>query len=245
MRKVFCALLSIVCEYRIYIYSHSTLFISVLIRRAFKYLFFSSLFLLLFCNSSVKAQSIPDSLIILEGYILTNDSLQPVAKAHAISKFNRWGTISEPDGRFIMYASPHDSVLFTSVGFAPYILYITDSIVENSRQCQLLMVKDTIQINEIIIRAFYDYETFKQLVITMDPMDMSSFYPDWTGTELLYLSAAPTGFSGPVSALYNVFNRNAVLQRRLIKNRKKYNDIMIELGRPEDTIPTKPEHIQE
>lgn len=193
----------------------------------------------------MKAQEIPDNLIILGGHILTNDSLLPVPKAHAISKFNRWGTISDKEGKFLMYASRYDSVLFTSVGFRPYILYVNDSIIQNSRNVELKMIKDTVEINEVIIRAFYDYETFKQLVIRMEPLDLSQFYPDWEGTELLYRPATPTGFMGPVQALYNVFNKSAVLQRRLIKNRKKYNELMLQMGRPEDTIPVKPEHIQE
>ncbi len=209
----------------------------------FKYLIVKVIFLCFFFVIKAQAQDFSDSLLIIEGRILTNDSLLPVPQAHAISKMNRWGTISDDEGRFIMYTSKNDSILFTSIGFRSYILTVNDSIVENNRSCELIMVKDTVQINEIIIRAFYDYETFKQLVISMEPLDLSNFYLNWNGSELLYRPATPSGFGGPVQALYNLFNRNAVLQRKLIKNRKKYNDLMMQMGRPEDTIPAIPEHM--
>ncbi len=79
----------------------------------------------------------------------------------------------------------------------------------------------------------------------MQPIDLSQFYPDWENTELLYLQPRPMSFKGPVQALYDLLNRSARLQRKLIKNRKEYNEIMIQMGRYLDTIPAKPEHTQE
>lgn len=144
-----------------------------------------------------------------------------------------------------MYVSPYDSILFTSVGFRKKILLIDDSVMSTARNYTLLMMKDTISINEIIIQAFWDYETFKHLIVTMEPLDLDSFYPEWTGTELLYRDLRPAPIGGPIQALYNVFNRNARLQRKLLKNRKEYNKILIQMGRPEDTIPATPEHMLE
>jgi len=48
---------------------------------------------------SVYAQQITDSLYVLDAVILTNDSLLPIENAHVISKFNRWGTISNKQGQ--------------------------------------------------------------------------------------------------------------------------------------------------
>ena len=99
-------------------------------------------------------------------------------------------------------------------------------------------------INEVLIRAFYDYETFKQLVINMEPLSLDQFYPEWEGSELLYVQPTPTGFKGPTQILYDWLNRDARLQRQLIKNRKDYNDLMRKLNRHMDTIPPMPEHMQ-
>jgi len=197
------------------------------------------------CFQKIEAQDIQDNLIVLEGQVLTGDSLLPMPNAHIISKFNSWGTISNNEGRFIMYVSPYDSILFTSIGFARKILFIDDSVMGTARNYKVMMMKDTISIHEIVIQAYWDYETFKHLIVTMEPLNLDSFYPEWTGTELLYRDLRPAPIGGPVQALYNVFNRNARLQKKLLKNRKEYNKIMVQMGRPNDTIPTKPEHMQE
>jgi hypothetical protein len=118
-------------------------------------------------------------------------------------------------------------------------ILLSDSIV------QIQLPKDTLTINEVVIRAYWDYKTMKQIVINMQPIDLSQFYPDWDGTELLYLEPHPMSFNGPIQALYDAFNQSARLQRKLIRNRKEYNQVMNMMGRYLDTIPAKPEHMQE
>lgn len=203
------------------------------------------IFNILVVISASNAQELQNNLAVFEGQILTNDSLLPVPNAHVISKFNSWGTISNNEGKFAMYVSPYDSVLFTSIGFAPKIIYLNDSALAKLRDFEVVMIKDTILINEVVIQAYWDYETFKYLITSMEPLDLDSFYPEWTGTGLLYRSGEPAPIGGPIQALYNVFNRNARLQRKLVKNRKNYNEIMMMMGRPQDTIPATPEHMQE
>ena len=197
------------------------------------------------CNNVVVAQQTADSLHVLDAIILTSDSLLPVENAHVISKFNRWGTISNKQGRFKLYVQNSDSVLITSIGFRSLILRIDSSIIFSDSIVQIQLPKDTVSINEVVIRAYWDYKTMKQIVINMQPVDLSQFYPNWEDTELLYMEPHPMSFKGPIQALYDAFNRSARLQRRLIKNRKDYNEIMLMMGRYLDTIPAKPEHMQE
>jgi hypothetical protein len=178
----------------------------------------------------------------MEGYIVSADSLIAISNVHIISKYNQWGTISNSEGRYKMLVSPGDSVLFTSIGFSPFIVHVDDTVIIHSRESYVLMEKDTTLLNEVIIRAYWDYETFKQLIINMEPLDISQFYPDWEGTELLYKPTTPKPIGGPIQGLYNLLNADARLQRKLVKNRKQYNEIMQQMGRPEDTIPAMPEH---
>jgi len=206
--------------------------------------FFPLLTLVLLSVGSLSAQQTNDSLLVLNGTVLTSDSLLPVPNAHIISKFNHWGTISNDKGRFKIFVSPYDSVLFTTIGFKPTIVYIDDSVQRELDHFRAFMIKDTVMINEIIIHAFYDYRTFKQMIIEMKPLNLDQFYPDWEGTELLYKQPTPMGFKGPVQALYDWLNRSARLQRKLIKNRKEYNKLMIQMGRAQDTIPAIPEYMQ-
>ena len=191
-----------------------------------------------------QADFVQDSLRILDAVILTNDSLLPVHNAHVISKFNRWGTISNEEGRFKLYVQENDSILVTSIGFRAMIIQMDPSFFQEDSIIPIILTKDTVSINEVIIRGYYDYATMKQIVVEMKPIDLTNFYPEWSGTELLYQDPRPTSFKGPIQALYDAFNQSARLQRRLLKNRKDYNRIMKQMGRPQDTIPAIPEHMQ-
>ena len=211
-----------------------------------KRLIYSLVAVVLLSLGSIRgyAQPVSDSIRILDAVLLTSDSLLPVKNAHIISKFNRWGTISNREGRFMMYVSDHDSLLVTSIGFRPQIVRVDSSYFIDDSIIQIRLVKDTVSINEVVIRGFFDYETMKQIVVEMEPIDLTNFYPDWSGTELLYRDPQPMSFKGPIQALYDVFNRSARLQRKLINNRKEYNRIMTQMGRAGDTIPAIPEHMQ-
>ena len=203
-------------------------------------LLFVSFFILK--SEQVRSQQLPDSIKVFKGKIIDQDSLLPIHNAHIISKFNHWGTISNEEGVFKMYVSENDSLLITSVGYRPLILRINDSIIYENDPFTILMQNDTISINEVIIRAFWDYQTFKLIVSKMEPVSLDQFYPNFKGTGLLYQDIHPASFKGPIQALYDVLNKDVRLQRKLIKIRKQYNELMIQMGRLNDTIPAKPEH---
>lgn len=212
-----------------------------------KYLYYSLLIFFVFALAGINkmySQQVSDSLYILDAVILTSDSLLPVENAHIISKFNRWGTISNEQGRFKLYVHNFDSVLITSIGYSPLILQMSTSLLSSDSIVRIQLPKDTVTINEVVIRAYFDYRTMKQIVINMQPIDLSQFYPDWEGTELLYLEPHPMSFKGPIQALYDAFNQSARLQRKLVKNRKEYNELMNQMGRYLDTVPAIPEHRQ-
>ncbi len=200
---------------------------------------------LLFANALYGQENKRSDLFILDAQLLTSDSLLPVPDAHVISKRKLWGNISNKDGRFKMYTDPYDTLMITSIGYATRIFIIDDSVRNLATPVAILMEKDTILINEVIIHAFWDYEVFKQLIIDMPPLNLDQFYPDMDKDPLKYMQPGPYTIGGPIQALYNVFNKSARLQRKLIKNREEYNKIMIQMGRPQDTIPTIPEHVRE
>ena len=198
---------------------------------------------LLIQKGQLKAQQLPDSVFIFSGKVMSNDSLIAIPNAHVISKFNHWGTISNNEGLFKMYASKIDSLLITSVGFRPLILRIEESMANTGEAYSILMERDTISINEVIIRAFWDYQTFKLIISQMEPLDFDYERINFDENLMLSLPTTGTGLS-PIQALYNRFNKNERLKRKLLKIRKEYNELMIQMKRPNDTVPSKPEHMQ-
>jgi len=209
------------------------------------YLFLLTITLLMGVNSRAVAQeSNKETLFTLDAQLVTSDSLLPVPDAHIISKQKLWGNISNKNGRFKMYVDPNDTLMISSIGFSTLIYIINDSIRNIEPPVTITMTKDTILINEIIIRAYWDYETFKQKIIDMPSLNLDQFYPNMDENPLDFIQPGPYTIGGPIQALYNVFNRSARLQRKLIRNRREYNEIMIQMGRINDTIPAIPEHMQ-
>ena len=211
-----------------------------------KYRFFillGLLFIIAFSAKLVKAQEYSDDLFLLQGKVLTSDSLLPIHNAHIISKFNKWGTISDIKGDFAMLVNKNDSLLITSMGFGALILHLNDSVQSNKPPVHIYMSKDTIMMNEFIVHAFWDYTTFKQMIINMKPIEFDFSRLDFEENLMLALPPGGTGLS-PVQAIYNRFNKDERLKRQLLKNRQKYNELMIDMGRPQDTIPATPEHMQ-
>lgn len=209
------------------------------------YIFLLTIALLSGVNSRIFAQEPhKDTLFTLDAQLVTSDSLLPIPDADIISKRKLWGNISNKDGRFKMDVDPNDTLMISSIGFSTLIYIINDSIRNIEPPVIITMNKDTILINEVVIHAFWDYETFKQKIIDMPSLNLDQFYPNMDENPLDYLQPGPYTIGGPIQALYNMFNRSARLQRKLIRNRKEYNEIMIQMGRINDTIPAIPEHMQ-
>lgn len=195
---------------------------------------------------NLKAQNKKTELIEISGILLGADSLHPVADAQILSKDNYVGSFSDTLGRFNIVVNPGDSLMFSSLGYQAKVVPVTDSLLSLPQPVTFRMALDTVLIHEIVIHAFWSYETFKYMVTHMKPAPYYNLKKELDQNPLLYTKPNQAFTAGgPVQALYNWLNAKAVLQRKLIRNRRAYNQKMIELGRPQDTIPSKPEYMQE
>ena len=210
----------------------------------------SILFVLLCLNAPLllmAQQHAEPELIGLTGVLLSSDSLKPIPDAEVYSRENFLGTFTDSTGRFNIAVVLGDTLLFSSLGYSDKMVAVNDSILSQKPPARFFMSLDTVLINEVVIHAFWDYRTFKQMIIDMKPrthpFDVSK---DLERNPLLY-KEPNTGFTteGPVQALYDLFNAKAVLQRQLIRNRRQYNRNMIKLGKIQDTIPTIPDYMRE
>jgi glutaredoxin-related protein len=197
---------------------------------------------LLVIAEGVSAQDVQ----YLRGRILTSDSLLPMSNVHIISKKARRGTISNPEGNFIVRSMADDSLMLTSIGFVSKIVRITDAMIHSTDTLTFLMRKDTVRMDEVIVRSFYEWETFKYLFVNMKPIDPVSI--EWLNIELerslTEVRQRPITIKGPIQAMYDLFNHTARIQRRLERNRRWYNQQVIREGRPQDTIPALPPHLR-
>lgn len=202
------------------------------------------IFCLLSAALAVKAQESP---IWVEGQVLSADSLLPLKNVHVISRLTRSGTISDPEGRFTLRAYPFDTVYFSAVGYGYTIRKYREWDHEAGTPWKVYLHKDTVVMEEVVVRSFYDWPTFKHIFVNMTPIkavDLSSV-TDELKDILLYVRPAPMTFKGPIQTLYDLFNDMARLQRRLERNRRAYNEQLIREGRMQELIPEEPDHLEE
>jgi len=182
--------------------------------------------------------------MIVHGKVLSADSLTPVSNVHIISKLARRGTITDKYGGFAFRGYGTDTLLLTSIGFSRKIIDTHDSLIDQPGGLYILLERDTVQMQEVEVRAFYDWGTLKYLFVHMEPVKAFEIEDFTTELEssLVGVRPAPLTIKGPIQALYDLFNHMARLQRRLERNRKAYNEQLIREGRIQDTIPEIPAH---
>jgi len=213
--------------------------------RLFRFVFF--LFLVFVMQSGLYAQVKNTYIVGISGVLMSSDSLHTIPDAQIFSRDNYLGSFSDTTGRFYITVSRDDSIMFSSLGYITEIIPVTDSLLRIKQPIPFYMTLDTVLIHEIVIHAFWDYETFKQMIIHMKPAQSSyDITEDLKRRPLLY-KARQGSFHlfSPIQSLYNLLNQKAVVQRRLIHNRKMYNRKMIKLGRPQDTIPTTLDYMRD
>ncbi|MFA8449908.1 MAG: carboxypeptidase-like regulatory domain-containing protein [Bacteroidales bacterium] len=182
----------------------------------------------------------------IKGRVFRKANNKHIQGAHILSQKGHRGSITDKEGYFLIHVLPSDTLLISSVGYKSQIFKINDSIYKSKNAfLELRMTKDTIVLDQIEIFPFMEYETFKRKVITtrlpfrnVNPW-MKKAMDRWSlKARNLKTSGNPEGGFGIVQNLYNVFNSNARLQRKLKRNRKIINRLNKKLGR--QSIPALP-----
>lgn len=186
-----------------------------------------------------------DKLPIL-GKIVTSDSLLPVRNTHVISKMAHCGTISNRDGMFFIPAKTVDTLWISCLGFRRQLLPV-DSTLSDIDTLLIVLHRDTITLSEVTVMPLYDYETFKQMIIEMPtretPRELKRLEEDLadmrTGRKRNpYFNMENGGFvASPIQYLYDQFNASARLKRKLVRNRRMFNEILKEQGRTDELLP--------
>lgn len=186
-----------------------------------------------------------DKLPVL-GKILTSDSLQPIRNTHVISKMAHCGTISNRDGLFFIPAKTSDTLWVSCIGFSRLLIPI-DSTMADIDTLVITLQRDTITLKEVTVMPFYDYETFKQMIIEMPtkpvPREIQRLNDELAGMKSgrkhnPYLDVSNGGIvASPIQYLYDKYNFSARRQAKLLRNRRMFNDILREQGRTDELLP--------
>ena len=176
------------------------------------------------------------------GYVVTGDSLMPVRNTHVISKMAHCGTITNRQGEFIISGKSIDTLWVSCLGYARQLIPIDSTLANDTLLIRL--ESDTITLREVTILPFNDYDTFKEMFISMPsietPRELQRLEKD---LDDLWLSRAPAGngmvtvTASPIQYLYDKYNKSARRQARLLYNRRMYNQVLREQGRTDELLP--------
>lgn len=179
------------------------------------------------------------------GKIVTSDSLLPVRNTHVISKMGHCGTISNREGYFLIPAKAVDTLWVSCIGYSRRLIPV-DSTMAADTMC-IVLHRDTITLKEVTIFPFYDYATFKQMIIDMPskptPREIQLLNEELAGMRSgkkrnPYFNMENGGFTmSPIQYFYDKYNSSVRRQNKLLRNRRMFNEILREQGRTDELLP--------
>lgn len=177
------------------------------------------------------------------GYVVTADSLHPIRNTHVISKMAHCGTISNQQGMFHIQARQTDTLWVSCIGYARRLITIDPSLT-SSDTLVIRLYPETITLREVTVLPFTNYETFKEMLITMPSIktldEIERLNDD---LDEMWLSRVPVGngkptiTANPIQYLYDKYNASARRQATLLRNRRMYNEVLREQGRTDELLP--------
>lgn len=203
--------------------------------------------LLLFCGVAGFAQSGVEAnhgRMYYYGYVVSADSLRPIRNTHVISKLAHCGTITNMQGKFLIPAKAIDTLWVSCLGYSRRLIPIDSTLAYGQDTLFIRLRSDTITLREVAVFPFYNYETFKEMLITMPSMETPrEIEKTYEELDDLWLSRTPAGngmvtvTANPIQYLYDKYNKSARRQATLLRNRRMYNEVLREQGRFDELLP--------
>lgn len=178
------------------------------------------------------------------GIVVATDSLAPIRNTHVISKMAHCGTITNLNGKFVIPAKSIDTLWVSCLGYSRRLIPVDSTMAYGTDTLFIRLQSDTITLREVTVLPFYNYETFKEMLITMPsievPREIRRIEDD---LNELWLSRKPEGngmvtvTASPIQFLYDKYNKSARRQATLMRNRRMYNEVLREQGRTDELLP--------
>lgn len=172
--------------------------------------------------------------LVIDGTISNQRNGQPISFAHIYIPELNLGTASNLQGEFKFEISKVDSLLVSAIGFEPKVVYLLDSADKNRLSLKLTLLPKAYELAEVKIRAYPTYSELKRGILeykmTREELNMDAAMKAFEKNMAMVLrntkpldhisDRGGISISSPVTAIYNLFSRQA-------KNEKKYRKILI------------------
>ena len=175
------------------------------------------------------------------GIVVTADSLAPIRNTHVISKMAHCGTITNLRGRFVIPAKSVDTLWVSCLGYSRRLIPVDSTMAYGTDTLFIHLKSDTITLREVTVMPFYNYETFKEMLITMPsievPREIRKIEDDLNELWLSRKTENKGIIVNPIQFLYDKYNKSARRQATLMRNRRMYNEVLREQGRTDELLP--------
>ena len=175
-----------------------------------------------------------NELFLVKGRVFSEDSLTAIPYVNIVSELSHYGTVSNQDGWFLINSKTIDTLWVSCVGFERQRVPVAkDSIVD--KELIIKLIRSNIMLDSVEIYPYPDYETFKQMIISM-PSKEPFFVPGLSkrNDEILIHKKPeiePKVSGGSIiSLIYNRFNKRERFKRKLERNKRKFNRKMERIG---------------
>ena len=185
--------------------------------------------LFLSCCISLHAQN---RYFPLKGKVVSADSLSPIPNVHILSEVSYYGTTSDFNGRFSMLVRKNDTLKISSVGFVTEIINVNCDSIDVSN-FEVLMQRDTIMLQEIDVFPYLDNHRVEKIIrqIPIEELFIIKGANENIGSVLYQKPKKipdDKGIISPIQTLYNRFNKKERLKRKMERNRRRYEKVLME-----------------
>lgn len=161
---------------------------------------------------------------LLEGVLLDSTNHAPLQFAHVQNVDRQVGTLTDREGRFRIFAEEKDTVVFSIVGYQTLAWIITEQHLTNPN-ATFKLPKDTILLEEVLVREMPTEEEFKRKVLATKVEDTAFWYhgvaePVFTGDKLLdekYVKNPLFLLSHPITGWHYRFSKKEKERRKMHK----------------------------
>ena len=179
------------------------------------------------------------------GLVISAGTREPIRNTHVISKMAHCGTITNMEGKFVIPAKGVDTLWVSCIGYSRRLIAIDSTMSAGHDTLLIALRSDTIMLREVVILPFYDYETFKEMLISMPsietPRELQRLEEElddyWVRHQAVPGNGMVTITANPIQFLYDKYNKSARTRAKLLRNRRMYNDVLREQGREDELLP--------
>lgn len=171
------------------------------------------------------------STLRIAGTVVDSGTGTPVPFVHVYTTTYSHGTVADHQGRFLVVLEKTDTLAFSSVGYEIQHFYVDPSEEKTFYEVRIRLIPKVYELDPVSVTAIPSIEQFKQDVLKMEiareekiELNIPKGYrlpPEGPADVNMNPSI---GLMGPVSALYNVFSREAKEKKKLKNLREKIMD---------------------